>query len=431
MHLKEWPKRVKTYSISKDAKSFSDRFIGWLKVVWIGCKVFYNNGLFAKDIPALAFATFTSLVPLLAIVFAIARGFGFDQYVTDWLMNSFRSQAVITERLVIYVGNYLENTSSTPIFVAGILFMLYALYSLINKIETSFNGIWETRERPVKKMLYDYTMITAAMGIMIAISSCVYVFPAFAENYLMSFIVNVLTTMAFLILVYKYIPNTFVSLKSVVFPSFLASILVTALQYGYTYLQVYLTSYNVIYGSLAVLPLFLLWLQFMWTIVIAGVVICYAYQNLHHHDGGVEFSSVGHDEMLMSSALILGTICKRFQQPQGMKENGEYTPVELQEITGLPQQVVNGIIRNLTDAKLIQELKGENKGLQEEMSRYVPICDTKSITFGYMVSMLEQTGCRCCLANIGKGSHSSAWNQIKELRKKYIEEGNEILLSEI
>lgn len=428
MNLKECAQRVRTHSIHKEAKSITDRFMGWLKVVWIGCKVFYNNGLFAKDIPALAFATFTSLVPLLAIVFAIARGFGFDEYVTDWLMNSFRSQAVITEQLVVYVGNYLENTSSTPIYVAGILFMLYALYSLINKIETSFNGIWETKERPVRKMLYDYTMFTAAMCIMIAASSCVYVFPVFTENQVISFFVNVLTMMAFLILVYKYIPNTFVSLRSVVFPSFLASILATALQYGYTYLQVYLTSYNVIYGSLAVLPLFLLWLQFMWTIVMAGVVICYARQNLHHHDDGIEFSTMGYEEILMASALILGAICKRFQQPH-VGKTGAYTPAELHRITELPQQVVNGVIRNLTEANLIQELMGENKGLQEEMSRYVPICDTNVMTFGYMLRRLEKAGDRCCCMKVDH--ESSACKKIEALRQRYIAEGDDILLSEI
>lgn len=428
MNLKQWSQRVQTYSIHDGAKTFTDRFTGWLKVVWIGCKVFYNNGLFAKDIPALAFATFTSLVPLLAIVFAIARGFGFDQYVTDWLMNSFRSQAVITERLVVYVGNYLQNTSSTPIFVAGILFMLYALYSLINKVETSFNGIWETRERPLRKVLYDYTMITAAMGIMIAISSCVYVFPIFTEIPILSFLFNLLTTMAFLILVYKYIPNTFVSLRSVVFPSFLASLLSTALQYGYAYLQVYLTSYNVIYGSLAVLPLFLLWLQFMWTIVIGGVVICYAYQNLHHHDGGIEFNTLGNYEVQMASAIILGAICRRFRTPDHEGANA-YTPVELQSVTGLPQQVVNGIIRRLVEAGLIQELKGELRGLQEEMSRYVPVCDTAQITFSHMVRKMDRVG--CCSCNLRIDSNSNALRRIEEARTRYLAEGDDILLSEL
>jgi len=428
MNFDEWSHRVQTYSIKKGAKSFSDRFVGWLKVVWIGCKVFYNNGLFAKDIPALAFATFTSLVPLLAIVFAIARGFGFDQYVTDWLMSSFSSQAVITERLVVYVGNYLENTSSTPIFVVGLIFMAYALYSLINKVETSFNGIWEAKERPVRKMLYDYTMIIVAFGIVIAVSSCLYVLPLDTYGQIVYFLISMVSSMAFLILVYKYIPNTYVSWKSVVFPSALASFLITALQYGYAYVQVYLTSYNVIYGSLAVLPLFLLWLQFTWTIVIAGVVICYAHQNLHHHDGGIEFNNMGYDEVLMASALILGAICKRFQQSKDVKSDA-YTPVELQSETELPQQVVNGVIRKLTEARLIQELKGEAKGLQEEMSRYVPICDTSAITFGYMVRMIEQVDGRCCKAKVDK--NSASYKQIKALREKYLAEGNDILLSEI
>lgn len=428
MNYKELPLRVKTYSIKNGAKSFSDRVIGWIKVVWIGCKVFVHNGLFEKDIPAMAFATFTSLVPMLAIVFAIARGFGFDEYVTDWLMSTFRSQAVITERLVVYVGNYLENTSSMPIFVVGIILMLYALFSLFRKVETSFNGIWQAGERPFKKMLYDYTMIAFAMGAMVAISSCLYVLPISSSNHVISFILSMVSTMAFLILVYKYIPNTFVSWRSVVIPGLLASFLITALQYAYTTFQVFLTSYNVIYGSLAVLPLFLLWLQLTWTIAIAGVVICYARQNLHHHDDGIEFTAMGYDEILMASALILGAICKRFQQPH-VGEAGAYSPAELQVITELPQQVVNGVIRNLTEADLIQELMGENKGLQEEMSRYVPVCDTNVMTFGYMLRRLEKVNDRSCKMKVDH--ESSACKKIEALRKRYLAEGDDILLSEI
>lgn len=427
MKIEEQIQKVQNYSIKDGAKSLSDRFMGWFKVVWIGCKVFYNKGLFAKDIPALAFVTFTSLVPLLAIAFAVARGFGFDEYLTEWLTTTFRSQAVITERLVMYVGNYLQNTSSMPIFVVGLLLMLYSLFALINKVETSFNGIWEAEERPIKKRLYDYTMITFGMGIVVAVSSCLYVFPISSNSSFISFWLSVVSSMAFLILVYRYIPNTYVSWRSVIVPGFLSSFFITALQYGYAYVQVLLTSYNVIYGSLAVLPLFLIWLQLTWTIAIAGVVICYAHQNLHHHDDGVEFCAMGHDEVLMASALILGMICKRFRQPQSVA----YTPVELRELTGMPQQVVNGIIKGLADARLIQELQGENKGMQEEMSRYVPICDTNVITYGYMVRMLEKVDRPCCKISHNASAQGVVWSKISDLRKKYLAEGDDILLSEI
>lgn len=92
MKIEEQLHKLQNYSIKDGAKSLSDRFMGWLKVVWIGCRVFYSKGLFAKNIPALAFVTFMSLVPLLAIAFAIARGFGFDEYLTEWLTTTFRIQ---------------------------------------------------------------------------------------------------------------------------------------------------------------------------------------------------------------------------------------------------------------------------------------------------------------------------------------------------
>lgn len=108
------------------------------------------------------------------------------------------------------------------------------------------------------------------MAVVVAVSSCLYVFPISSNSSFISFWLSVISSMAFLILVYRYIPNTYVSWRSVVVPGFLSSFFITALQYGYAYVQVFLTSYNVIYGSLAVLPLFLIWLQLTWTIVIVA-----------------------------------------------------------------------------------------------------------------------------------------------------------------
>lgn len=67
----------------------------------------------------------------------------------------------------------------------------------------------------------------------------------------------------FFVFCYCVIPNTYIRLRSTLVPSFLAGICMTALQYGYIYLQVFLSSYNVIYGSLAAIPLFCYGFRFL------------------------------------------------------------------------------------------------------------------------------------------------------------------------
>ena len=121
----------------------------------------------------------------------------------------------------------------------------------------------------------------------------------------------------FFVFCYCVIPNTYIRFRSTLVPSLLAGISMTALQYGYIYLQVFLSSYNVIYGSLAAIPLFLLWLQISWAIVVFGALLCYTNQNLHHYDLDLKYDHVKLEQRIKVCAVVMHQV--RQQQSLMMK----------------------------------------------------------------------------------------------------------------
>ena len=97
---------------------------------------------------ALTYSTLFSIVPLLAIIFAIARGFGLDAFIEERIRDNFAAQPEMTDLLMGFVRSYLDHTQGGVFLGVGILLLLWTLTSLTNNIETTFNQIWQVkRER--------------------------------------------------------------------------------------------------------------------------------------------------------------------------------------------------------------------------------------------------------------------------------------------
>lgn len=237
-------------------------------------RIFYIKDMWARDVAALTFASFMALIPFMAMMFVIARGFGYTAMLESWLSTTFEAQPVVAQTIVNFVHNYIENTQSNYIIGTGIVMFLYTIISLMQKIELTFDDIWHTGERSWKQIVTEYPTILFGLGMMILFASFFNVWTvnviddvdriADMGETIPAFILHVaafVPMFLFFVFCYCVIPNTYIRFRSTLVPSLLAGISMTALQYGYIYLQVFLSSYNVIYGSLAAIPLFLLWLQ--------------------------------------------------------------------------------------------------------------------------------------------------------------------------
>lgn len=418
---------------SSNIQDFRGKMKSWLKMGMLAGRIFYIKDMWARDVAALTFASFMALIPFMAMMFVIARGFGYTAMLESWLSTTFEAQPVVAQTIVNFVHNYIENTQSNYIIGTGIVMFLYTIISLMQKIELTFDDIWHTGERSWKQIVTEYPTILFGLGMMILFASFFNVWTvnviddvdriADMGETIPAFILHVaafVPMFLFFVFCYCVIPNTYIRFRSTLVPSLLAGISMTALQYGYIYLQVFLSSYNVIYGSLAAIPLFLLWLQISWAIVVFGALLCYTNQNLHHYDLDLKYDHVKLEQRIKVCAVVMHQVCHRFN-------DGEQalTPKDIHEVTKIPQQIINHAVKELLQAKLLVEIRSEKKGNFEESIILHPIEKIDHLTYGAMIERLFTYGADV-VGLAEQNPDGEKWKDIDVLNTEFVEKGKNI-----
>lgn len=256
--------------------------------IFRAAKEFIFGDRWGRDVPALTYSTLMTLTPFVALMFVIARTLGFDLMMEAWIKDVLSAQPVAAEYIVGFVNNYLKHTRSQYIVGVSSVIMLWSIFSLMRMIERTFNDIWKTEDRSILHSFVFNSAVFILFVTMIIISSVLSIsLPGVAHKLgiweyipdiqpLLLFSLKVAFLFVFFVFIYKIIPNTKVEVRHTILPSLIASIGFALLQYLYFSVQVWLVSYNVIYGSLAALPLFLLWLQMSWGICVFGIVLCHS-----------------------------------------------------------------------------------------------------------------------------------------------------------
>ena len=255
---------------------------------------FFTEKRVMAEAAALTYSSLLAMVPILAVVFAIARGFGYNKYIEKWFLNSLSSQPEAANVIVGFVNSYLVHIQGGVFLGVGLIFMLYTVVMLVNNIEETFNQIWQVNNaRPIMRSLANYLamfllfpiIIIVSMGLSIVmttladkIDDILVLGPVVSK--LLDLSPSLLLSILFIIL-YVYMPNTKVRLSCAIVPGILAGLAMHVLQLFYIYAQIWVTAYNAIYGSFAALPLFMLWVQFSWTICLFGAQLTYTNQNLN------------------------------------------------------------------------------------------------------------------------------------------------------
>ena len=128
---------------------------------------------------ALTYSTLLSIVPILAVVFAIARGFGYSKYIEIWFRDTFSSQPQAAEVIIGFVNSYLIHTKSGVFLGIGLVFMLYTVLMLVSNIEHTFNEIWQVKkQRSFFRTFTDYVAMLFLFPILIVLASGISIFMA-------------------------------------------------------------------------------------------------------------------------------------------------------------------------------------------------------------------------------------------------------------
>jgi membrane protein len=384
---------------------------------------------------ALTYSTLLAIVPILAVVFAIARGFGYNKYIEVWFRDAFSSQPQVAEVLISFVNSYLVHTKSGIFLGVGLVFMLYTVMMLVNNIELTFNEIWQVKKkRSIFRTITDYLAMFFLFPILIVVSSGLSLFIATmassmddylllgsAVRFLLDAAPYILMSLLF-IGMYVFMPNTHVKVKNAIIPGILSGIAMQVVQFVYIHSQIWVTGYNAIYGSFAALPLFMLWVQISWTICLFGAELTYTSQNLDYYDYDARTDDISHRYQLMIAAMLMSRICRRFA-------DGKAAPSadELREETGVPIRIVNDLLYKLAEAHLVIEVSSDEKG---ETSTYVPAESLDNLSVGTMVDRLEAEG-RWTL-NLPVGDLMNVeWGRAMKMRSDYLKQIRNVKLENL
>ena len=345
----------------------------------------------------LTYSTLLALVPILAVVFAIARGFGYSIYIEEWFRDLFKAQPDATEIIIGFVNSYLINTKKGVFLGIGLLFMLGTVLMLISTIEETFNDIWLVRKpRSMFRTFTDYMALLFALPIgIVAISGLSIWMQAFNRHLiditiigpLMKFAIELIPYVvlsAVFVGLYVFMPNTKVRVRSALLPGIAAGVSMQLFQLIYVNSQIWVSNYNAIYGSFAVIPLFMLWMQISWTIVLVGAELSYTIQNHDEFLSSNSQSELSYKTRFVLSAKIMSIICKRFA------EGGQaYNSMQLKLQLGISMRVLSRLLYDLQQIHFITEIMHDDKG---EEVLYQPAEALDILTIGELHSRLAQLG---------------------------------------
>jgi membrane protein len=384
---------------------------------------------------ALTYSTLLAIVPILAVVFAIARGFGFSIYIEMWFREALQSQPQVADIIIGFVNSYLVHTKSGVFLGIGMLFMLYTVLMLVSNVEDAFNEIWQvTKPRSLFRTFTDYIAMFFCFPIVVVVTTGLSIFMAtvadsFASDLMLGpflrFIIA-LIPYAFMssmfIVLYVFMPNTHVKARHVIVPGILAGVAMQGLQLFYIHAQIFLSGYNAIYGSFAALPLFMLWVQISWTICLFGAELCYANRYLDYYDFDTNTGEISYRYHMMMCTMLMSCICRNFAE--GKKP---YSATKLRKETTIPIRIVNDLLKELMEAGLIIEITSDEKG---ETSHFMPAEDINNLTLGRMLERLESRG-QWKIDLDFSNQFTEQWAKAIEIRSNYLHALRDIKLQDL
>lgn len=359
-----------------------------IRIIMFAFKGFFEDRA-ALRASSLTYFTMLSIIPIFAMAFGIAKGFGFEDRMNEVIDNSFQDQDQMMTWIKDLVEDLLDNTKGGLVAGIGSVILFWSVIQVLNNIELSFNDIWQVKKArtPVRKFSdYLAMMIIAPFAIALSGSFTVKINQA-ANNF--EFMQPMLKLVPFasmwilFTIIYIVMPNTKVKFKYALIAGIVAGSLTMLLQWGYFEFQVGVTRFNTLYGSFAAIPLFLLWLQITWLIVLMGAEISFSYQNIESYEYEADALSLNHDNKRILSLLITQHIVKIFEEG-GVPRTNEQLSHEL----GIPLRLLNELVFELVECGILVELASYNA----KERRYQPAIDINKITVDLLYTKLEKLG---------------------------------------
>ncbi len=388
-----WRLRLKDHP---RGKSFLIRLV---RIIVLALRGFDENKCMFRA-SALTYYTLLSIVPVIALMFGIAKGFGLQKQVETQLLAKMQGQEEVVTRIIDFSNSLLANASGGFIAGIGVAFLFWTIIRVLGNIEKSFNDIWGVvKPRAFGRKFGDYLSIILVCPVLLAIAGSATVF---VSSHIQVFIQKVpllknlgptlmllfnllpyCTIWVAFTFIFAFMPNTKVEFKSALIGGIVAGTVFQVVQWVYINFQIGVAKYGAIYGSFAALPLFLIWLQTSWLVVLLGAEISFAHQNVATYEFEPDCLSVSRSFKTLLSLLIAQRLVKSF-----CKGEKPCDASELSRELDIPIRLVRQILYELTESGVASEVRTS----QDRELAYQPAIDVEKITVKFVLDRLEQQG---------------------------------------
>jgi membrane protein len=377
---------------------FKATIIKSLKIIILSVQGF-SRDLCPLRASALTLYSILSIVPVIAMLFGIAKGFGFEKMLEQQLLEHAPDQDTMVLELISFAQNLLESTKGEVVAGIGIVVLFWTIINMIGNIEESFNFIWKIgKGRSISRKFSDYLSLMLLAPVLLIASSSITVFLKTKITWLITVIelpefgtwlvlralgLSPLVLMIGLFtFMFIFMPNHKIHYRAGIIAGIVTGILYHLSQWAYLSLQIGVSSYNAIYGSFAALPLFVVWLQTGWMIVLFGCEVAFFLQNYEIYRNNNRFSDLSFSLKKVIALQITHLIIKNF-----MQLNKPFTATEIATRLVIPIAIIQPVLLNLLASHIIVEFK-----YPDEDEVYHPAVDINILTIAYIIDALEHCG---------------------------------------
>ncbi|HRW63434.1 MAG TPA: YihY/virulence factor BrkB family protein, partial [Bacteroidales bacterium] len=349
---------------------------------------------------ALTFYSMLSVVPVAAMAFGISKMVGIEKKLIEYLNSQFVGQQEVLDWIIKFANSFLEKTKGGLIAGVGAIVLIWAVMSVFSNIESSFNAIWKVRKgRNWFRKFSDYiSMLIVAPILLVASSSATVFISTYLEQLANDIsIVGMISPILFffiklipyvliwllLTMIFMVMPNTKVDFKSAFVAGIISGTAFVFIQWVYIHFQVGVSNYNAIYGSFAALPLFLVWLQTSWLIVLFGAEMSFAVQNVEKYEFEPDTHNISPFSWRVLVLMVSHLLIKNFS-----KGEKAMTAEAISKQLEIPIRLVRDIIYALVDCEILSEI---NTQFEKEKA-YQPAKDSNLLTISYVLNALDQRG---------------------------------------
>jgi membrane protein len=336
---------------------------------------FYADGCMLRA-SALTFTTLLSLVPLLALMFAVLKGFGVQNELEPLLL---KQLAVGGGTVVTKIVEYINNTNVARLGTYGLIFLIITVLTLLSNIEKTFNRVWGVKEtRPMLRRFTDYfsvvtigpIFLVAAISMTSTVKSQQLVQTLIENQYVGEVLLALFEVLPFMVMwlvfagLYLFMPNVKVSPRAALIGGVFGGTLWQISQWGYLNFQVGVARYNAIYGTLAALPVLMVWIYFSWMIVLLGLEMTYATQNLRSIRQDIRGARVNFASLEFIALTVLLCVGRRFYLGEPAMDKDQ-----LMDELAVPSRLLRNILDELVRLGFIAETVQESDATAYQPAR--------------------------------------------------------------